>query len=110
MKSEKRYQLTNNGDNSLKQLLERFYVIPKDYEVISAEDRATLDKYQGQLSNQLVANGENGYIVFRGVKPKKLSQEQIEEIKADSSSTQRELAFKYNVSNGTINKIKNNKY
>ncbi|MBN1047083.1 hypothetical protein DVW08_17310 [Clostridium botulinum] len=62
------------------------------------------------MANEYVAMGKNGYIVFRGKKPKKLSSEQIEEIKSDVSSSQRELGAKYGCSHATINKIKNDKY
>lgn len=106
----KNYSIVKKDDSSLKQFFDRFYVIPKDFEAIAPEDIPILEKYQGKLSNKTVAEGGNGYIVFRGKKPKKLSATQIEEIKADTTSTQRELAFKYNVGNATINKIKNNKY
>lgn len=104
------YPIVLENDNSLKQMFDRFYVIPKDYSVITPEDKIILEKYQSRLANQHVAMGKNGYIVFRGKKPKKLTASQIEEIKADTTSTQRELAFKYDCSHGTIGKIKNNKY
>lgn len=109
-KKDKLYSITLENDNSLKQMFDRFYVIPKDYSVITPEDRVILDKYQARLANEYVAMGKNGYIVFRGKKPKKLSASQIEEIKADTTSTLRELAFKYDCSHGTIGKIKNDKY
>lgn len=110
-KNEKRfYSLVSENDNSLKQLFDRFYVIPKDFSFIGNEDKIILEKYHLSLLNQLVSEGGNGYIVFRGKKPKKLSEIEIALIKSDNVSTQRELAFKYNVSNATINKIKNNKY
>jgi len=106
----KLYSVVLEDDNSLKQLFDRFYVIPKDYSVISAEDRIILEKYHSRLLNQFVADGKNGYIVFRGKKPKKLSEIEIARIKSESQLTQRELAFKYNVGVATINKIINNKY
>lgn len=109
MKS-KVYKLVTDDDNSLKQLFDRFYVIPKDYKIITDSDREMLEKYRVSLINQLVSEGKNGYIVFRGRKPKKLTPEQIAEIKADSTSTLRQLAFKYGCSHGTIGKIKNGKY
>ena len=107
----KEYSIVLKDDNSLKQFFDRFYVIPKDFSMFSSsDDIAILEKYQASLSNQLVAEGKNGYIVFRGKKNKKLTPEQVEKIKSDCTSTQRELAFEYGVSNATINKIKNNKY
>ena len=109
-KKNKLYTITLGDDNSLKQMFDRFYVIPKDFSVISPEDKIVLEKYQAFLADEYVSMGKNGYIVFRGKKPKKLSASQIEEIKADTTSTQRELAFKYNCSHGTIGKIRNNKY
>lgn len=104
------YSLVSDNDNSLKQMFDRFYIIPKDYSVISPGDKIILEKYHSQLLNQLVSEGGNGYIVFRGKKPKKLSEIEVAHIKADTVSTQRELAFKYNVGVATINKIKNGKY
>lgn len=106
----KLYSVVSENDNSLKQLFDRFYVIPKDYSVITNSDRVIIEKYNSRLINELVSAGRNGYIVFRGKKSKKITPLQIEEIKADNVSTQRDLAFKYDVSNATINKIKNNKY
>jgi len=106
----KTYSLTSNGDNSIKQLFDRFYVIPKDYSVITDSDRLILEKYYTTLANDLVAIGKNGYIVFRGKKRKKLTSDQIQDIKSDNVSTQRALAFKYDVGVATINKIKNDKY
>ncbi|WP_154698225.1 hypothetical protein [Clostridium botulinum] len=102
-------RIVENDDNSLKQMFDRFYVIPKDW-VADADDKLVMEKYCTVLSNEYVAMGRNGYIVFRGKKPKKLTPEQIAEIKSDTVSTQRELALKYNCSHATINKIKNNKY
>lgn len=104
------YSLVTENDNSLKQLFDRFYVIPKDSSFVSAEDKIILDKYHLKLVNQLVSEGGNGYIVFRGRKPKKLTLKAIDCIVNDENSTQRELAFKYDVSVATINKIKNGKY
>lgn len=109
-KNDKKYSVVVDGDNSLKQLFDRFYIIPKDYSLIENGDRIILEKYHHHLVDKMVSEGENGYIVFRGKKPKKLSQKEIDEIKKDCNSTQRDLAFKYNVSNSTINKIKNNRY
>lgn len=103
-------KITLENDNSLKQLFDRFYVIPKSHYKLTVEDREILERYMSRLSSEAVASGLNGYIVFRGRKPKKLTLEQIQEIKADTTSTQRELAFKYDVGNATINKVKNNKY
>ncbi|NFE13779.1 hypothetical protein FC753_17625 [Clostridium botulinum] len=106
---KKIYRMTVDGDNSLKQFFERFYVIPKEI-VSNDSDQNVMEKYCTSLVNEYVAMGKNGYIVFRGKKPKKLTSEQIAEIKLDIKSTQRELAFKYDVSATTINKIRNDKY
>jgi len=109
-KKERYYSLVSENDNSLKQLFDRFYVIPKDSSFVSAEDKVILEKYHLRLLNQLVSEGGNGYIVFIGKKPKKLGLKDIDAIFSDNISTQRELAFKYNVGVATINKIKNGKY
>ncbi|NFN09989.1 hypothetical protein FDB47_18175 [Clostridium botulinum] len=106
---KKIYRMTVDGDNSLKQFFDRFYVIPKEA-ISNDSDRAVMEKYYTVLANEYVSIGRNGYIVFRGKKPKKLTSEQIAEIKANVSSSQRELATKYGCSHATINKIKNDKY
>lgn len=104
------YSVVKEDDNSLKQFFDRFYVVPKDHVALTSKDRSIIEKYSIRLLNDGVANGLNGYIVFRGKKPKKLDSGQIAEIWADTVSTQRELAFKYGVGVATINKIKKGKY
>lgn len=110
MSSLSKYTVISENDNSLKQFFDRFYVIPKDFSIISPEDRKIIEKYKSELTDKLVSAGKDGYIVFRGNRSKKLNAKQIEEIKADNVSSQRKLALKYNCSHATINKIKNNKY
>lgn len=104
------YHIILGNDNSLKQFFDRFYIVPRDYENFTELEKGILERYNVTLSNETVAEGKNGYIVFRGKKPKKLTDKQIQEIKTDNVSTQRELSFKYNVGVATINKVKNNKY
>lgn len=71
------------------------------------EERKFLEKYSCYISNPIIASGKNGYIVFR--KGKKLSAEQVEQIKNDTGSY-RSKAKKYNLSVSTISKIMNDKY
>lgn len=104
------YKVVTEDDSSLKQFFDRFYVVPKDRVEITDSDRSIIEKHSIHLLNDDVANGLNGYIVFRGKKPKKLNSIQLGEILADTVSTQRELAFKYNVGVATINKIKKGIY
>lgn len=94
------------GKNTLKNFYEYNYVIPKCVE-LPEEIRTFLDKRSFELSCEEVANGKNGYIVFRPYK--KLTKEQVEEIKNDTGSY-RAKAKKYNLSLGTISKIMNDKY
>lgn len=101
-----KYDLVLEGDNTLKQFFERFYVIPKDLDLEDQEIK-TLEKYKFELSDPQVRAGKNGYIVERKVK--KLSAEQVEQIKNDTGSY-RSKAKKYNLSLGTISKIMNDKY
>lgn len=94
------------GKNTLKNFYEYNYVIPKCAE-LPEEIRTFLDKRSFELSSEEVANGKNGYIVFR--KGKKLSDKEVEIIKNDTGSY-RAKAKKYKLSLGTISKIMNDKY
>ena len=94
------------GKNTLKNFYEYNYVIPKCVE-LPEEIRTFLDKNSCKLSCEEVANGKDGYIVFRP--DKKLTKEQVEEIKNDTGSY-RARAKKYKLSLGTISKIMNDKY
>lgn len=93
----------------MKKMFDKFYIVPKNFP-FSAEQKEFLEENSMKLLDENIANGKDGYIVFRGKKLKSLNKKQIEEIKADNITTQRDLAFKYNVSAATINKIKNDKY
>lgn len=101
-----RYDLVLDGDNTLKQFFDRFYVIPKDLNW-NDEELEFLEKYSFELIDPRVRAGKDGYIVER--KGKKLSTEEVEKIKNDIGSY-RAKAKKYNLSLGTISKIMNNKY
>lgn len=100
------YELVLDGDNTLKQFFERFYVIPKDLNWTDNE-LDFLNRYSFELSDPRVRAGKDGYIVER--KGKKLSNEEVQIIKNDTGSY-RAKAKKYNLSLGTISKIMNNKY
>ena len=100
------YELVLDGDNTLKQFFDRFYVIPKDLNW-TAKELEFFNKYSFELSDPRVRAGKDGYIVER--KGKKLTYEQAQAIKNDTGS-QRAKAKKYNLSVGTINKIMNGKY
>lgn len=100
------YSLTVGKDNTIKQFVERFYILPRDNS-FTEEQRKFLEENSCYISNPIIAAGKNGYIVFR--KGKKLSAEQVEQIKNDTGSY-RAKAKKYNLSVGTISKIMNNKY
>ncbi|NFO48585.1 hypothetical protein FDB40_17160 [Clostridium botulinum] len=103
-----RYRLKRKS-LTMKKMFDEFYIIPKDFP-FTIEQRKFLKGNSLNLLDDTVAIGKDGYVVFRGRKPKSLNDRQIEEIKADKKATQRELALKYNVSASTINKIKNNRY
>lgn len=100
------YSVVLENDNTLKQFFDRFYVIPKDLKC-SDEELEFLEKYSFELSDPKVREGKDGYIVER--KGKKLSAEQVEQIKNDIGSY-RAKAKKYKVSVGTISKIMNDRY
>ena len=80
---------------SLKQLADEYYIIPKDEEFIK-ENNIDIDK-------DIL---DNTYLVKRGIKNKKLTDEQMQEIK-NSKETNRALAKKYNVSASTICNVRN---
>lgn len=100
------YPLKNGKDNTLKQFFERFYIVPKDW-ILTEEQRKFLDKNSCYISDPVMAEGKDGYIVRR--RGKKLNNEQVEKIKNDTGSY-RAKAKKYNLSIGTISKIMNDKY
>lgn len=100
------YSLTNGKDNTIKQFVERFYIVPKDMD-FTEEERNFLEKYSCYIVDPIIAAGKNGYIVQR--KGKKLTKEQVKKIKNDTGSY-RAKAKKYNLSLGTISKIMNDKY
>lgn len=109
-----KYDFTTNNDKTIKQFMERFYVLPKQDEdgkpyKYTKEELKIIEKYALELIKDNVKEGKDGYIVFRGIKPKKLNENQCEEIK-NSDLSYRKLAEKYNVSVGTIFKVKNNLY
>ena len=80
---------------SLKQLADEYYIIPKDEEFIK-ENNIDIDK-------DIL---DNTYLVKRGIKNKKLTDEQMQEIK-NSKETNRALSKKYNVSASTICNVRN---
>lgn len=106
----KEYYFTEDNDNTLKQLLDRFYLIPKEDIKDYSEDLINFLECNTIIpASESVKQGKNGYIIFRGKKNKKLSQVQQEEIES-SNKSYRDLAKEYNVSAATISKVKNNKY
>lgn len=102
------YHIVLENDKSIKQFLERFYIIPKktEYTKIQSDFLKANAIYPQDPS---VREGRNGFIVFRGRKKKILTEEQCREIR-ESNLTQMELSKQYKVSIGTINKVKHNKY
>lgn len=121
------FNLVKEGDNTLKQFMDRFYVLPKDHNW-SKEEREFLEKHYLELTEENERLGKDGYIVQRKKKmgtecaeictycsyivqrkKKMFNKEEVEIIKNDTGSY-RSLAEKYNISIGTIYKIKNNKY
>lgn len=102
----KTYPLTVGKDNTIKQFVDRFYIVPRDSN-FTEEERKFLEKNSCHISDPIIAAGKNGYIVQR--KGKKLTKEQVKIIKNDTGSY-RAKAKKYNLSLGTISKIMNDKY
>ena len=100
------YYLRESNDKTLKQFFNRFYCIPKDIN-LTKEQKEFLECVNHTPVSENVLNGKDGYIVFR--KGKKLSAEQVKQIKNDTGSY-RAKAKKYKLSLGTISKIMNDKY
>lgn len=100
------YSLTNGKDNTVKQFVDRFYIIPRDKN-FTEQQRKFLEENSCYISDPEIASGKNGYIVQR--RGKKLTNEQVSAIKNDTGSY-RAKAKKYNLSLGTISKIMNDKY
>lgn len=100
------YYLRESNDKTLKQFFNRFYCIPKDIN-LTKEQKEFLESVNHTPVIENVLNGKDGYIVFR--KGKKLSAEQVKQIKNDTGSY-RAKAKKYKLSLGTISKIMNDKY
>lgn len=105
-REEKIYQLTVGKDNTIKQFVDRFYIVPRDRNFTETQ-RKFLERNSCHISDPDIAAGKNAYIVQR--RGKKLTKEQVEKIKNDIGSY-RAKAKKYNLSLGTISKIMNDKY
>lgn len=101
-------KLILDNDNSIKTISKRFYIIPK---ISPGDVPAVIYDYLQEhclaIDNHII---NNGYVVVRGRKKKSLTSEQVEEILSDSMHTQKELAEIYNVSVGTINRVKKGEY
>ena len=106
-----KYDLVQKNDNTLKSFFDKFYVIPKDPKdrMYTDVEIASFKKNEIILSDENVRNGLDGYIVCRGKKKKVFTEKQIQEIQ-ESNLSYRKLSEKFNVSIGTISRVKNNKY
>lgn len=103
------YPIVLEDDKSLKQFMDRFYVLarePKGY-AYTEEEKKFLEKYCLELSEPREREGKDGFIVYR--KKKKFKPEEVQRIKNEPGSY-REKAKKHNVSLGTIYKIMRDKY
>lgn len=111
MSDEKVYRITLENDKTLKQMVERYYIIPREpigYNFTEQEKEFLQSKALFPSAPE-VKEGLNGYIVFRGKRPKKLNNEQIQEIQ-ESTLSYRKLAEIYGISIGTISRVKKGKY
>lgn len=75
--NDEKYNITLKSDNTIKQMVDRYYILPKDYEY-TEQEREFLESRALTPTNREVAEGKNGYIVFRGRKPKSLEEYQIQ--------------------------------
>ncbi|MPQ45353.1 hypothetical protein [Clostridium tarantellae] len=94
----------------LKEILEEYHLIPKDTLFIDGVhyEQDEMEEFLTDLSTN-EAYIEEVFIKHDKRLNKKLTAEQVEQIKNDSRSY-RVLAKEYYVATGTISKIKNNKY
>ena len=58
------YSLTSGKDNTVKQFVDRFYIIPRDMDFTEPQ-RKFLEENSCYISNPEIASGRNGYIVQR---------------------------------------------
>ena len=100
---------------SLKEVSEKYYLIPKGVKYYNANNENITELVESALEMldmfELNYNDEelkNSYIVKRKSE-KKLSDEEVKKIK-ESKGSVREKAKRFNLSVGTISKINNNKY
>lgn len=111
MSDEKVYRITLENDKTLKQMVERYYLIPREpigYS-FSEKEKEFLQSKALYPTFKEVKEGKNGYIVFRKNIKKITDIEELEEIKADTRPV-RAIAKEHAVSIATISKIKNDKY
>lgn len=97
------------AEKSFKKFYDNFYIIPKELKY-KKEEIKILRKMSLNLEDDIL---EDIYIIKRGVKCHKLSEEKVNEIKRmlhNSECNQTEIAKKFNVSKATITKIKQGKY
>lgn len=100
-------------EKTLKEFFDNYYIIPKDITFINGIDyeEDEVEEFLKELSINDCYDEQtlkNACIVPRKI-GKKLSLEQVEQIKNDKRNY-RALAKDYNISLGTISKIKNNIY
>ncbi|MPQ45203.1 hypothetical protein [Clostridium tarantellae] len=102
-------------EKTLKEILEKYYLIPKNFIDFKEEIYCSSNMFE-QLLQEFSVNEAyqeekelNHICIVKRKIGKKLSYEQVEQIKNDKRSY-RSLAKDYKVSLGTISKIKNNKY
>lgn len=111
MNENNNYTITLENDKTLKQMVERYYIIPRKpigYS-FNEEEKAFLESNALYPAFKDVKEGKNGYIVFRKHNKKITDLEELEEIKKDTRPV-RQIAKDHAVSIATISKIKNNKY
>lgn len=101
-------KLILDNDNSLKTILERFYIIPKiSHGAVPEVIYDYLQEHCLEVEENII---NNGYLVVRGKKKKALTPEQVELIKNDTVHTQKELADIYGVGVATIGRVKQGIY
>lgn len=99
----KEHKLIDDDIKTLDELMEYYYVIPKET-ILDDNIRDVLEDVTLKAKEKTNIN-----LVRRGKREKLLTEQQVKEIK-QSNKTNAELGKIYNVSPSTISAVKNNKY
>ena len=67
MSNDEKYKIRLNNDKTVKQLFDRFYIIRKDYELLTKENREFLEYISCRLVSDDVKTGRNSKRSYEGI-------------------------------------------